>query len=113
VTLRVFASVPDIEHKRCAMTDFRDVRANQRFEQGYADPDGQIRTVFAHYAVQGDTRVILHVEADPALRGSGAAGSFMRAMAEHARAEKLKLAPRCSYAVVWLKRHPEFEDVLA
>lgn len=95
------------------MTEFRDVRADQRFEQGFVDGDGQVRTVFADYAVQGDTRVILHVEADPALRGGGAAGRFMQALADHARAEDLKLAPRCSYAVVWLKRHPEYDDVLA
>ena len=93
------------------MSDLRDVRADQRFEQGFADSEGQLRTVFADYAVQGATRVILHVEADQALRGTGAAGQFMRALAEHARAEGLKLAPRCSYAVAWLKRHPEFSDV--
>ena len=93
------------------MTDFRDVPADQRFEQGFSDPEGQLRTVFADYAVQGNTRVILHVEADPALRGTGAAGRFMQALAEHARAEGLKLAPRCSYAVAWLKRHPEFDDI--
>lgn len=93
------------------MTDLRDVRADQRFEQGFSDPEGQLRTVFADYAVHGSTRVILHVEADPALRGTGAAGQFMQALAEHARAEGLKLAPRCSYAVAWLKRHPEFEDI--
>lgn len=95
------------------MTDFRDVRASQRFEQGFAAPDGQIRTVFADYTVQGATRAILHVEADPELRGTGAAGRFMHALSEHARAEGLKLAPRCSYAVAWLKRHPEFDDLLA
>lgn len=95
------------------MSDFRDVRADQRFEQGFADSEGQLRTVFADYAAQGTTRVILHVEADPALRGTGAAGSFMQALAEHARAEGLKLAPRCSYAVAWLKRHPEFDDIKA
>ena len=94
------------------MTDLRDVLADQRFEQGFSDPEGQLRTVFADYAVQGSTRVILHVEADPALRGTGAAGQFMQALAEHARAEGLKLAPRCSYAVAWLKRHPEFDDVV-
>ena len=93
------------------MTDFRDVTADQRFEQGFADADGQLRTVFADYAVQGTTRVILHVEADPALRGSGAAGQFMQALARHARAEGLTLAPRCSYAVAWMKRHPEFDDL--
>jgi predicted GNAT family acetyltransferase len=93
------------------MTDLRDVMTDQRFEQGFSDPEGQLRTVFADYAVQGNTRVILHVEADPALRGTGAAGRFMQALAEHARAEGLKLAPRCSYAVAWLKRHPEFDDI--
>jgi predicted GNAT family acetyltransferase len=95
------------------MTDLRDVRSENRFEQGFAGPGGETLAVFADYAVQGDTRVILHVEADPNLRGSGAAGRFMQALAEHARAEKLKLAPRCSYAVAWLKRHPEFGDVVA
>ena len=95
------------------MTDFRDVLARQRYEQGYTDAEGRMRTVHADYAVQGDTRIILHVEAEPELRGTGAAGTFMRARAEHARAEGLKLAPRCSYAVVWLKRHPEYDDLAA
>ncbi len=95
------------------MTDFRDVIAAHRFEQGFSDADGETRSVFADYAVEGETRVILHVEAHPALRGSGAAGRFMQAMAEHARAENLKLVPRCSYAVAWLKRHPEFDDIAA
>lgn len=95
------------------MTAFRDVRAEQRFEQGFVDEDGQVRAVFADYAAQGETRVILHVEADPALRGTGAAGQFMQALSDHARAEKLKLAPRCGYAVAWLKRHPEYGDVVA
>ena len=95
------------------MTEFRDVRADQRFEQGFADADGEMQTVFADYAVQESTRVILHVEADPALRGSGAAGQFMLALAEHARAEQLTLQPRCSYAVAWMKRHPEFKDMTA
>ncbi len=95
------------------MTEFRDVRADQRFEQGFADAGGEMRTVFADYAVRGSTRVILHVEADPALRGSGAASRFMQALAEHARAGQLRLEPRCSYAVAWMKRHPEFKDVTA
>lgn len=95
------------------MTGFRDRPEAQRFEQAYADADGESHLVFADYAVQGETRVILHVEADPALRGSGAAGRFMQSLADHARAEGLKLRPRCSYAVLWHRRHPDYDDVLA
>lgn len=94
------------------MTDFRDVTADQRFEQGFV-AEGETHRVWADYAVQGERRAILHVEADPALRGSGAAGQFMAALARHARAENLKLTPRCSYAVAWFKRNPDAADVLA
>jgi predicted GNAT family acetyltransferase len=95
------------------MTDLRDVPAENRFEQGFTDADGELRIVWADYAVQGDRRTILHVEAEDELRGSGAAGRFMTSLADHARAEGLKLIPRCSYAVAWFKRHPDQGDVLA
>ena len=95
------------------MTPFRDVADEQRFEQGFDSPTGDEALVFCDYAVRGDTRALLHVEADPSLRGTGAAGKFMESLATHASAENLKLQPVCSYAVVWLKRHPDFRDVVA
>lgn len=94
-------------------TQFRDVAAARRFEQGFTDADGELRTVFADYEAHGNVRSILHVEADPHLRGAGAAGRFMQTLAEHARLERLKLDPRCAYALAWLKRHREYDDVLA
>ncbi|CAN5375487.1 GNAT family N-acetyltransferase [soil metagenome] len=95
------------------MTEFRDLTDDQRFEQTFDDADGNPARVWADYAVQGGRRSILHVEAEDALRGSGAAGRFMQALADHARAESLKLSPRCSYAVAWFKRHKDYDDVLA
>lgn len=95
------------------MTDFRDVPAENRFEQGFTDPEGELRRVWADYARHGDRRVILHVEAEPQLRGSGAAGDFMKQLVDHARAEQLKLVPRCAYAVAWLRRHPDTSDVVS
>ncbi len=95
------------------MTEFRDDSDEQRFEQGFADADGRMRRVWADYAVQGDRRVILHVEAEDELRGSGAAGRFMQSLADHARAEGQTLIPRCGYAVAWFRRHPDQGDVLA
>lgn len=94
------------------MTDFRDVTAEQRYEQGFADADGVTRRVWADYSVQGDRRAILHVEADDALRGSGAAGRFMQSLADHARAEGHTLTPVCGYAVAWFRRHRNYADVV-
>lgn len=94
------------------MTDFRDVSSENRFEQGFVDAQGDLRRVWADYAKQGDRRIILHVEAEDELRGSGAAGAFMKRLSEHVRAENLRLVPRCAYAVAWFRRHPDAADVL-
>jgi uncharacterized protein len=68
--------------------------------------------VFAEYRIRDGKYLLPHVEADPALRGTGAAGRLMAAIVDHARAQKLTLVPRCSYALAWFKRHPDAADVL-
>jgi predicted GNAT family acetyltransferase len=68
--------------------------------------------VWAEYRVRDGRYILPHVEADPALRGTGAAGRLMQQIVDHARAGKLLLEPRCSYARAWFQRHPEAEDVL-
>jgi len=87
------------------ITDNRDA---SRYE---LEIDGGI--VFAIYRRDGATVVIRHVEAPPFLRGSGAAGRLMEGIVAQARAEHLKLRPLCSYAAAWLRRHPEYRDLLA
>lgn len=69
-------------------------------------------TVFANYRDHDGLTVITHVEADPALRGTGAASRLMEAIVAFARDHSLKLVPRCSYAVAWFRRHPDARDVL-
>lgn len=66
---------------------------------------------WADYRVRDGRYVLPHVEAEPPLRGTGAAGRLMQAIVEHARANQLVIEPRCAYARAWFKRHPEAEDV--
>jgi len=73
--------------------------------------DGQ--TVFATYRRQPGYLVIDHVEAPPVLRGTGAAGALMSALAAKARADGDQLVPLCGYAATWLKRHPEYHDLIS
>jgi len=67
---------------------------------------------WANYRIQDGKHLIPHVEAEPPLRGTGAAGRLMQDIVEHARANQLVIVPRCSYARAWFKRHPEAQDVL-
>lgn len=85
----------------------RDNRENTRYE---LDVDGQI--VFADYRRDGDTLYINYVEAPPSLRGSGAAGRLMEGVVEAAKSEGLKIVPLCGYAAAWIRRHPDYQDLL-
>jgi hypothetical protein len=69
-------------------------------------------TAFATYRRRGDTIVIPHVEAPVPLRGTGAAGRLMAAIADYAREHELTIAPLCPYARSWFRRHPDRADLL-
>lgn len=90
------------------MTTVTDNTARHRFE---LIMDGH--TAFADYNLQGDVLDIPHVEAPPALRGTGAAGKLMEGVATIARQRNLKIRPICSYAAAWLQKHKQFHDLLA
>ena len=83
------------------MGELRDDRDRGRFE--LAEPGG---VVFANYRRDGSRLFIDHVETPVALRGAGAAGRLMQAVADAARSERLTIVPICSYAADWLHRHP-------
>jgi predicted GNAT family acetyltransferase len=67
---------------------------------------------WANYRIHDGKYLIPHVEAEPPLRGTGAAGRLMQEIVAHARENKLVIVPRCSYARAWFQRHPQAEDVL-
>lgn len=71
------------------------------------------KLAFADYRLAGNILVIPHVEADPALRGTGSAGRLMGGMLDPARERRLKIQPLCSYAAAYMQRHPESLDLLA
>lgn len=90
------------------MSEFRDNAAGHRFE--YDAPEG---LSFADYRDVASVRVIMHVETPASAHGLGYATKLMNEIVAHARSSHMKLRASCSFAVAYLKRHPEAGDVLA
>lgn len=88
------------------MADLRDTGA--RYEM-----DEQDLTSFADYRRDGQRLYIDYVFSPPALRGSGASGRLMTALAQDARDKGLKITPICGYAAVWLGRSKDFADLMS
>lgn len=72
----------------------------------------QGQVVYADYRRQGDRLFIDYVYSPPPLRGSGASGRLMTALARKARDEHLRITPICGYAATWLRRSEAFRDLV-
>ncbi len=70
------------------------------------------KLAFADYRLTENTMVIPHVEADPALRGTGTAGRLMQGVLQTARERSVKVRPLCAYAAAYIHRHPQWLDLL-
>lgn len=88
------------------MSELRDTGA--RYEM-----DEQGQTSYADYRREGARLYLDYVFAPLALRGTGASGRLMAAIAAQARAQDLRITPICGYAAAWLKRSKEFGDLVA
>ncbi len=80
----------------------------QRFELG---TPGAL--ALCAYHRQGDVLVLHHTEVPPALQGQGLAAQLVGAALQWARAQGLRVQPRCSYVAAYMRRHPETHDLLA
>jgi len=81
-------------------------------EQSRYEMDEEGLTSYADYRLQGERLYIDYVFAPPALRGTGASGRLMAALAADARQKGLKITPICGYAAAWLRRSHEFRDLV-
>jgi len=82
-------------------------RARGRFEVTQ-----ESQTAYLEYRRQVGQIILAHTQVPKELEGRGLGGALAKAGLEHARAEGLKVVPECEFVQAYLKRHPEYEDLL-
>ena len=85
----------------------RDNAARQRFE---LDADGHL--AFSEYRRDGNTLTVMHTEVPAALNGRGIGSALVRGLLDIARAQELKVKPRCPFVAGYIAKHPEYADLL-
>ncbi len=74
-------------------------------------------TVAGHLAVIDYERLpdritLIHAGVPPEVEGRGIAGKLSRFALDDARAKHLSVIPRCPYVAAYIKRHPEYLDLV-
>jgi predicted GNAT family acetyltransferase len=74
------------------------------------DLDGAI--AYSNYRREGNVLTILHTEVPEALNGRGIGSALARGILDLARAQGLKVVALCPFVSGYLKKHPEYSDLL-
>jgi predicted GNAT family acetyltransferase len=90
------------------LSEIRQNAARHRFELHL---DGG--EALAFYRLADGVITFTHTEVPMALRGRGLGSEMMGAVLANVRAQGLKVVPACSFVADYIRRHPEFHDLLA
>jgi predicted GNAT family acetyltransferase len=88
--------------------EIRNNKVESRFEM---DAGGDLAV--AYYRLEPGVMTFTHTETPYRLQGQGIASRLIRGALDAARAEGLKVVPRCSFVSAYMARHNEFNDLLA
>ena len=70
-------------------------------------------TAYVTYARMDGRITLMHTEVPSALAGRGVGSALARSVLEDIRRLRLKIVPECAFIAGFIKRHPEFEDLVA
>jgi predicted GNAT family acetyltransferase len=87
--------------------DVRNHAEEQRFE---VEQDGEL--AFLEYTLRPESITLYHTQVPPALEGHGIGSTLAKAGLDFARANQLRVVPTCPFVSAYLKRHPEYQDLV-
>ena len=90
-------------------TEFIDAPDHHRYELRSGDE----LVGFIVYRLNGEVIRLIHTEVLPAFSGQGHAATLARSALDDARSRGLTVRPDCPYVASYIKKHPEYADLVA
>lgn len=72
--------------------------------------DGLLSVV--DYRKRDNLLLVTHTGVPTPLEGRGIAGAITKALLDYVRENGLKVRPICPYTKAYIKRHPEYDDII-
>lgn len=94
------------------MADKEDLQVLHKPEQGRFEIHSEGFVAELSYTLDGKVIILVHTEVPPELEGRGIGSRLAKAGLDYARENGLKVIPVCSFVDGYIKRHPEYEDLL-
>jgi predicted GNAT family acetyltransferase len=94
-------------------TESQDVSVRDNPDEGRYEAfvDGQLAG-FSSYHPVGERLVFTHTEVDPAAEGKGVGSALARYALDDVRRQGRHLTPICQFITAYIRRHPEYVDLV-
>lgn len=92
------------------MAEALNVVMNEQTHRFEVSLDGE--TAFAEYQLLSDALVMPHTVVPPAFEGKGVGSALAKTALGYAREHGLKVRPFCPFIAGYIKKHPEYHDLL-
>jgi len=88
-----------------------EVKNNQSKNQFEANLDD--KTALIQYRKEADgTLNLFHTEVPEEFEGKGYGNQLVAGALEHIKADNLKINPSCQFVAAYIRRHPEYENLV-
>ena len=87
--------------------DIRDNTARNRFEM-----DAGNDVAIVNYRLSPGVLMLTHTEVPQEREGQGLGSTIVRGVLQIARARGLKVVPACGFVSAFIRKNPEFQDLL-
>lgn len=90
-----------------------EIKVRDDLEEGafIIEIDG-VRAGKAEYRLSGDRAIFVHTEVDDAFSGRGIGSRLARYALDDVTRRGLRIVPRCPFIAAYVKRHPEYHDMV-
>jgi predicted GNAT family acetyltransferase len=92
------------------MAETRDVVMNDETHRFEVTIEGE--TAFAEYVLHNGAMVLPHTVVPDAFAGKGVGSMLAQAALGYAREHGLKVKPSCPFMAGYIKKHPEWQDLV-
>jgi predicted GNAT family acetyltransferase len=76
------------------------------------DVDGELAG-FLLYRREPGVLELVHTDVDPKWEGKGVGAALVQGALDDVRARGLKVRPYCPFVAAYIRRHPDYDDIVA
>ena len=92
---------------------FKDeTKSTQRVTRGRFEIERNGDVAYLEYALAGPVLELIHTEVPESMRGAGIAAELAQSALQWAREHKLKVDVVCPFVAGYIKKHPEYSDLV-